>query len=245
MLSPDPTLINFITVNLAVVDDRGDILAVNDAWRRFGRENGLLDERGAVGENYVDVCIRSGVPRDGLEDLRDVLAGRRTVLSRWYPCHGPLKKRWFFMIAMSDRSAKRTTLCHMEITDLIPSETADRLDLEFPEGSSGESGDMRLERLLSRLAPPGKADVTEEPRIPDEIQRQARRAFQVLTKRQYEVLLHLGRGYSNAEIARELCASPNTIKLHVSAIMKRLGITSRAQAVVLATQIRTIHPPGD
>jgi DNA-binding NarL/FixJ family response regulator len=55
-----------------------------------------------------------------------------------------------------------------------------------------------------------------------------------LSKRQLEVLKLLGEGRTNAEIARTLFRSPNTIKLHVSAILHRLKLKSRTQAALLA-----------
>ena len=45
-----------------------------------------------------------------------------------------------------------------------------------------------------------------------------------LSKRQMEVLKLLGEGKTNAEIAKALFRSPNTIKLHVSAILRQLNL---------------------
>ena len=53
----------------------------------------------------------------------------------------------------------------------------------------------------------------------------------LLSKRQSEVLALMVRGLTNAEIASALGLSPNTIKIHVSAIMARLGLDTRAQVI--------------
>ncbi|MDN5667535.1 MAG: response regulator transcription factor [Renibacterium salmoninarum] len=56
----------------------------------------------------------------------------------------------------------------------------------------------------------------------------------VLTEREREVLLHIGRGESNDEIATALFLSPLTVKTHVSRIIQKLNARDRVQLVVLA-----------
>ncbi|HAT87210.1 MAG TPA: DNA-binding response regulator [Rhizobiales bacterium] len=55
-----------------------------------------------------------------------------------------------------------------------------------------------------------------------------------LTPRQIEILKFLRRGLSNKEIARELDLSPFTVRSHVSALMKNLGVSNRAAASAIA-----------
>ena len=58
-----------------------------------------------------------------------------------------------------------------------------------------------------------------------------------LSRRQMEVLKLLGQGKTNKEIATALFRSPNTIKLHVSAILARLKLKSRVQAALLSSKL--------
>lgn len=60
-----------------------------------------------------------------------------------------------------------------------------------------------------------------------------------LTARQQEVLTLLGQGYSNREIALALYISETTVRSHTLHILNRLGLESRAQAIVYATQHKT------
>ncbi|MGW6685101.1 response regulator [Streptomyces sp. NPDC054961] len=55
-----------------------------------------------------------------------------------------------------------------------------------------------------------------------------------LTPREHEVLGLVGAGLSNADIAVRLVLSPATVKTHVHRCMSKLGLSSRAQAVVVA-----------
>ena len=54
-----------------------------------------------------------------------------------------------------------------------------------------------------------------------------------LTRRETEVVLLVGAGLSNKEIARELGLSDGTVKLHVHSIFQKTGIRNRSELVVL------------
>jgi DNA-binding NarL/FixJ family response regulator len=58
-----------------------------------------------------------------------------------------------------------------------------------------------------------------------------------LTPRQLMVLRLLGEGKSNKQIAFELSISQETVKIHISAILRKLGVTSRSQAILVANRI--------
>jgi DNA-binding NarL/FixJ family response regulator len=57
-----------------------------------------------------------------------------------------------------------------------------------------------------------------------------------LTPRQLDVLALLGRGKSNREIAYDLGLAEGTVKVHVTAILKALGVKNRTQAVLIASE---------
>ena len=62
-----------------------------------------------------------------------------------------------------------------------------------------------------------------------------------LTKRELQVLTLLVEGSDNAEIARSLGVSANTVRTHVQSILTKLGVRSRLQAAAFAVRHRVVE----
>jgi DNA-binding NarL/FixJ family response regulator len=58
--------------------------------------------------------------------------------------------------------------------------------------------------------------------------------FRSLSARESEILLRIAAGLTNIEIGRELFISEKTVRNHITRIFEKLGVQSRAQAIVLA-----------
>ncbi|WP_407650828.1 LuxR C-terminal-related transcriptional regulator [Actinoplanes lobatus] len=89
-----------------------------------------------------------------------------------------------------------------------------------------------LARVLTRLAGalPTAADGSAAARLDP------------LTGREREVLVHVARGRSNAEIATILGVSETTVKTHVGHVLTKLRLRDRTQAVVLAYETGLVRP---
>lgn len=101
---------------IAVLDARGTIVAVNEAWRQMAREGGLATD--LVGTSYLEPCdaaVDALHARDAAAAIRGVLAGTLPSAAVTYP----LGERWFIMrvgpIAGADPG--RVVVVHADITD--------------------------------------------------------------------------------------------------------------------------------
>jgi DNA-binding NarL/FixJ family response regulator len=69
------------------------------------------------------------------------------------------------------------------------------------------------------------------------------RGLALLTPQQLRVLMMLSEGLLNKQIAYELGVSEATVKAHVSAILQKLRVDSRTQAVIAASKIGAVLKP--
>ncbi len=116
-------VLDALTASICVLDLDGNIVAVNDAWRRFSAANNGSGDY--VGDSYLQVCDRAaGDDRGDAQDIasavRDVLAGRRSLMETEYPCPSADEQRWFLLrvTELRDRNGNRTgaVVSHQDVT---------------------------------------------------------------------------------------------------------------------------------
>lgn len=116
-----------------------------------------------------------------------------------------------------------------------------------PEGVLDSLGPRRTTRpatLAALMALVGEACGVSEAACRREAG--ADNAWRDLTPREREVALLLLEGKSNKEIANEIGLSDNTVKMHLTQIMRRLHVTNRTQVVLLLGSARDLgHAPAD
>jgi DNA-binding CsgD family transcriptional regulator len=243
-----------LPVNVAILDASGTIVSVNDAWKDFGRRNGLCIPNSGVSSNYLQYC-ETGEPQSSwfIGDLRKLLAGRLELLTLVYPCHSASKKRWFCMIGLplSLDEPAGVALLHVNLTDMLALPIAARAmplaanrrkqvhttaRLEKISGAVERSVSETLSSQLNAMLT-GPARSSARHRISAHRESEQILANARLSKRQMQVLRLLGKGKTNKEIADALFRSPNTVKLHVSSILRRLKLKSRTQAALLASRL--------
>lgn len=132
--------------HIAVLDESGVILEVNEAWRRFADENQFVGSGYGVGTNYLSVCENAGGEcGDGPDiatGIREVMQGRRDRFLVEYPCHSPTEQRWFTMQATRFQSPGpvRVVVAHVNVTERRRAEDALR------------DADRRKDEFLATLA---------------------------------------------------------------------------------------------
>lgn len=136
--------------------------------------------------------------------------------------------------------------------------TFDRDDYLFDALDAGASGFLLKnagpEQLLDAVRAAGHGHALLAPEVTRRVigrraGEQAVRArpaeLEHLTAREHEVLVMLGRGLSNAEIADELVLGEATVKTHVSNVLAKLHLRDRIQAVIYAYEAGLILPAED
>jgi len=114
----------------------------------------------------------------------------------------------------------------------------------FPAIKAGAAGyllkDSSPQELLQAIRDVHRGEVSLHPAIARKLMHDLQRPpagtadQETLTAREFDVLQHLGRGLSNAEIADAMAVSERTVRTHVGHILDKLHLASRTQAALYA-----------
>jgi len=126
------SILNSLSAHIAVLDSNGTIIAVNEAWRQFGDENGLPQTFNyGLGTSYFDICEKAFDEACFDEVVKvqrgilAVLAGTHDSFTLEYTCHLPEEHRWFYMrILPLYGTQKGVVISHENITERKKSEIA-------------------------------------------------------------------------------------------------------------------------
>ncbi|MFD7940698.1 response regulator [Streptomyces sp. NPDC059755] len=136
--------------------------------------------------------------------------------------------------------------------------TFDLDEYAFTALKAGASGfllkNTRPEELLTAIRSVAAGDAVVSPRItrrllenlrphiPDGSSAEREERLSRLSAREREVLIQVGCGLSNTEIAATLYLAEATVKSHLGRILQKLELRDRIQAVIFAYESRLIHP---
>jgi len=120
-----------LSAHIAILDETGTILAVNQSWRAFGTANPPLTANVCEGANYLAVCdaaagINANEAAEFAAAIRAVLAGEQESAFIEYPCHAPHEKRWFIgrITRFPGDGPPRAVVAHENITKRKLAESA-------------------------------------------------------------------------------------------------------------------------
>jgi PAS domain S-box-containing protein/putative nucleotidyltransferase with HDIG domain len=116
-------VLDSLPAHIVVLDAHGVIVAVNEVWQSFARENsGNQQTIQPVGTNYLSViesAIKNGdeSAQAALDGILAVLSGGQDCVDLEYACHSPEDQRWFVMRVrpLSDQSGG-VVISHQSIT---------------------------------------------------------------------------------------------------------------------------------
>ena len=117
-------ILDALPANIALLDMRGVIVAVNEGWRRFAGANSLLGPENALGVDYLAVCDRASgddaaLASKAAEGIRSVLAGAATTFSLEYPCDSPAQPRWFLLTVtpLAGGNPHGAVIMHLDVSE--------------------------------------------------------------------------------------------------------------------------------
>jgi diguanylate cyclase (GGDEF)-like protein/PAS domain S-box-containing protein len=117
--------IDSVSAQICVLDETGKLIAVNQAWNGFYRENHAGHDGCAalLGSNYLATCGATYGPEASdaaamASGIRQVMAGKLAEFTLEYPCHSPTQQRWFLARVTRFRDATgNIVVAHENITE--------------------------------------------------------------------------------------------------------------------------------
>jgi diguanylate cyclase (GGDEF)-like protein/PAS domain S-box-containing protein len=123
-------ILDALPAYIALLDSQGFIIAVNEAWRRFGSAVVIQSPGYEIGRNYLEICdsLPEAEAPEGYEvaeGVRAVLAGKVKHFSMEYPWHSATKQRWFLLTvtALTHDRPEGAVVMHLDVTEKKQSET--------------------------------------------------------------------------------------------------------------------------
>lgn len=118
-------ILNTLPANIALLDSKGYIIDINNAWLNFSDKNGFIGNTYGIGDNYLRI---SDDEQDAnSEHKKNIRDGISAVLGRKikefiyeYPCHSPTDQRWFRMIVtpLQEEEYSGAVVMHTDISEL-------------------------------------------------------------------------------------------------------------------------------
>jgi PAS domain S-box-containing protein len=118
-------IINALPANIALINNKGIIIEVNESWKNFAHSNGFIGADYGIGDDYLAYCHEENA--DGQSHEGAVCAGIKAVLKKQvnmfeyeYPCHSPTTKRWFRMVvnSLNTFANEGAVITHIDITEI-------------------------------------------------------------------------------------------------------------------------------
>jgi PAS domain S-box-containing protein len=119
------SILDSLSSHIAVLNEEGVIIAVNQAWRKFADANGLpTEQQYNLGKSYFEACEKSYQEEHFQEavtvqyGIMAVLAGTQDDFYFEYACHSDDEKRWFYMRVLPLQGLRKgAVVVHENITE--------------------------------------------------------------------------------------------------------------------------------
>ena len=118
-------VLDTLSGHIAILNDCGEIIAVNAAWRKLAYDDIFTRDSYGIGQSYVTACQRStclNLP-DAAQTtvgIYELIDGKRDLYRHEYPAQTPLERRWFLLRASRFvlQGELRIIVIHQDLDDL-------------------------------------------------------------------------------------------------------------------------------
>lgn len=116
-------VLNSLSSSIAVIDAKGNLIEVNDAWKQFSDRNEEPNlHKTGIGSNYLRVCRKSAKSGDSiaqkvLAELNSIYKNEKSDFYLEYPCHTTFSQNWYEMHATKLKSDESNlVISHVDIS---------------------------------------------------------------------------------------------------------------------------------
>src|SRR5215471_2573188 len=116
--------IDALSAHIAILDENGSIIAVNERWRRFGDGDRFVGPGHSIGANYLESCEQAAGESAAdciavAKGIRSIIEGRSADFRMVYCCDSAHDKRWFQLrVTRFYDQGMRLVMVHEDITEI-------------------------------------------------------------------------------------------------------------------------------
>jgi len=151
--------LNSLTEHIAILDETGKILWVNQSWTDFALANQGYPAKTGVGNNYLEVCEQSSgsdaeYGKKAAQGIRLAISGKTSTFQMEYPCSSENVFRWFVLrvTTFSIGDSQRVVVAHQDIS----------LIKQYEQAIQKSEARLRLAMDSAQMAPLEYNFLTEE-----------------------------------------------------------------------------------
>lgn len=121
-------VVDALAAHIAILDESGTIVAVNQAWNKFAEESNTDPRTVGPGISYLNVMRAvdptsedASVAQEVLSGLEALINGERSSFILEYPCHSPETQSWYSLQCsrFEQKGAARIVVAHENITERV------------------------------------------------------------------------------------------------------------------------------
>ncbi len=193
---------------IAIIDEKGNVLATNKMWQKQAVRRGLLKRVDCVGYNYIEICKKTKGEGRKLalkiaEGIKRVIKGKEEIFKEVYSFvdeNGEIKYFMVKVLPVKNVNPRMFAIVHEDVTDL-----------------------KHIGKILN-ISEQGLRKTVKK----GEVSEGREETLQNLTAKELQIAILVKEGFSSKEIAQILNLSKDSIDFYRKRIRKKLGLKGKS-----------------